>query len=58
MVNTPINEESIMPEAFNKCRKAGGKIRTQELSGGRYRHICILNGKTYLGEVKKKKRTS
>ena len=43
-----------MPAAFEKCRRAGGKIRTKQLSGGRYMHICVLKGKSYAGEVKKK----
>ena len=44
-----------MPAGFDACRKAGGKIRTKELKGGKYMHICILNGKSYAGEVKTKK---
>lgn len=45
-----------MPAAFDKCIKAGGKVRTQSLSGDRYRHVCTLGGKTFLGHVKRKKR--
>ena len=41
-----------MPKAFDRCYKKGGKIRTEKMSKKRYRHICILEGKTYLGEVK------
>lgn len=44
-----------MPEAFERCRKKGGKIRTRTLSGGRYQYICILNGEVYPGEIHKKK---
>lgn len=44
-----------MPADFERCRANGGKIRTKSLSGGRYMHICILNGKSYGGEVKEKK---
>lgn len=44
-----------MPEAFDKCIKKGGKVRTKKLSGGRYMYICYLNGKSYTGEVHKKK---
>lgn len=44
-----------MPADFERCQANGGKIRTKTLSGGKYMHICILNGKTYAGEVKKKK---
>lgn len=41
-----------MPLAFDRCRKAGGKVRTKQLSGNRYMHVCILNGKSYAGEIK------
>ena len=44
-----------MPKGFEMCRKAGGKIRTKQLSNGKYMHICFLNGKSYPGEVKAKK---
>jgi len=43
-----------MPEAFEKCRKAGGRIRTKKLSDNRYIHICFKDGKSYPGEVKHK----
>jgi hypothetical protein len=43
-----------MPAAFENCRKGGGKVRTITLKGGKYMHICILNGKSYKGEVKTK----
>ena len=45
-----------MPKAFEECIRKGGKVRTKRLKGGRYQHICILNGKTYAGEVKKRKK--
>jgi len=41
-----------MPKDFEACRKGGGKIRTVSLKGGKYMHVCSLNGKTYKGEVK------
>lgn len=41
-----------MPAPFDKCREEGGKIRTKKLKGDKYMHICILDGKTYAGEVK------
>jgi len=44
-----------MPAAFNKCVKAGGRVRTKVLSGKRYLHICFRHGKSVAGEVKKKK---
>jgi len=47
-----------MPAAFLKCVKNGGKVRTKKLSGGRYIHICFLNGKSYAGEVKTKGKTT
>jgi len=43
-----------MPAEFDACRKNGGKIRTMTMKGGKYMHICILNGKSYKGEVKSK----
>lgn len=46
-----------MPADFNMCVKNGGKIRTKTMGGGKYMHICILNGKSYAGDVKEKKGT-
>lgn len=44
-----------MPKSFDACRKGGGKIRTIQVGKeGKYMHVCILNGKTYKGEVKTK----
>jgi hypothetical protein len=43
-----------MPAGFDKCVKAGGRIRTKELGGGKYMHICFIGGKSYAGEVKVK----
>ena len=42
--------------AFENCQKRGGRIRTITLKKGKYRHICYLGGKSYLGEVKTKKK--
>jgi hypothetical protein len=47
-----------MPAAFEKCVKDGGKVRTVTLPDNKYRHVCTLNGKSYYGEVKKKKENS
>lgn len=44
-----------MPTSFDKCVKEGGKVRTKVLKGGRYVHFCIKDGKSYMGEVKKRK---
>lgn len=41
-----------MPESFNRCVSNGGKVITKKLGGGKYIHICFLNGKSYAGEVK------
>lgn len=45
--------ELSMPEAFDKCVRDGGRVRTRKLKGGKYIHICFLKGKSYAGEVKK-----
>lgn len=45
-----------MPKAFERCVKAGGRVRTKKLSGNRYIHICFLGGKSYAGEVHKRKK--
>ena len=45
-----------MPESFNRCVKAGGRVRTKKLKDGKYIHICFKNGKSYAGHVKKKKK--
>lgn len=44
-----------MPEAFDKCVAAGGRVRTKKLGGGKYMHICFKDGKSYPGEVKREK---
>lgn len=44
-----------MPAAFDRCVKGGGRVRTKKLKGGKYIHICFLNGKSYKGHVKKRK---
>lgn len=44
-----------MPEKFLKCVKANGQVRTKTLKGGKYIHICYKGGKSYAGEIKKKK---
>ncbi len=45
-----------MPAAFDRCVKNGGKVRTKTLSKNRYQRICFINGKSYVGEIKKKKK--
>jgi hypothetical protein len=46
------SKDPIMPEAFDKCRKQGGKIRTIKPREDVYIHICIdANGRTHAGDV-------
>jgi len=45
-----------MPKAFERCVRSGGRVRTKKLSGGRYMHLCFKDGKSYAGEVKRKKK--
>lgn len=42
-----------MPEAFDKCVKQGGRVRTKSLSGSRFIRICFdSKGKSHAGEIK------
>ena len=43
-----------MPEAFDNCVKAGGRVRRKTLSGGKYINICFKDGKSHAGYVKSK----
>jgi len=45
-----------MPEKFLKCMRAGGRVRTKKLSGDRYIHLCFKDGRSYVGELKIKKK--
>jgi hypothetical protein len=44
-----------MSKAFLDRIRKGGKVRTQ-IFRYRFWHICILHGKSYLGETKRKKK--
>jgi len=44
-----------MPKNFKDAIKQGARVRTKKLSGGRYVHQAFLDGRTYSGEVHKKK---
>ena len=44
-----------MPQAFDSCVSGGGRVRTKDVGKGRYMHLCFKGGKSYAGEVKKKK---
>jgi hypothetical protein len=53
------------PEAFEKCVKQGGRVRTISgpnkmfgLEKNQYKHICFLKNKSYPGETKTKKENS
>ena len=53
-----------MPAAFERCLRAGGKIRTKKLPDGSYMKICVRpggakgpkGGRTVGGEIHKKKK--
>lgn len=45
-----------MPKPFLKCVAAGGYIKTIQKGKGKYQRICSIKGKTYKGEIKKKKK--
>ena len=44
-----------MPKDFERCVAQGGRIRTKNLGGGKYVHICFKDGKSYSGHVKTRK---
>jgi len=44
-----------MPKAFLNCVRRGGRVRTKRLKGSKYIRICYMGGKSYAGEVKKRK---
>jgi hypothetical protein len=44
-----------MSADFLKCIADGGKVTTVSLKGGKYFHVCKINGKSYTGETKTKK---
>ena len=46
-----------MPKDFDKCYKNGGKVRTIKIGKNKYRHLCWLNGKSYMGNIQKKKKS-
>jgi len=45
-----------MPAAFLRAIANGAKVRTISLKGGKYIHVAYLNGTSYHGEVKTKKK--
>ncbi len=47
-----------MPEAFERAIAGGARVRTKKLPNGKYIHIAFKDGKSYAGEVHKKKNAS
>lgn len=45
-----------MPVGFDLCVKKGGYIRTIQKKGGKYQRTCLIGGKTFKSEIKKKKK--
>ncbi len=45
-----------MPAGFNNCIKEGGKVRTKTISKTKFQRICTIGGKSFVGEVKTKKK--
>lgn len=45
-----------MSTSFDKCVEEGGYIKTVQKGAGKYQRICYRKGKTYKGEIKKKKK--
>ena len=46
-----------MPEGFNDCVARGGRVRRKKLGKRKYINICFIDGKSYSGEVHKKKKS-
>lgn len=44
-----------MPADFDRAVEHGARVRTKKLKGGKYIKIAYLDGKSYAGEVHKKK---
>ncbi len=47
-----------MPQGFENCVKAGGRVRTKSIGKGKYQRFCFKDGKSFAGEVKEKKKTT
>ncbi len=45
-----------MSQQFLACVKNGGKVRTKKIGDKKYMHLCWINGTSYPGEVKTKKK--
>ena len=54
-----------MPASFDRCVKAGGKVRTVSgpnkqlgLKAGQYMRVCVLSGNVFRGHIETKTRES
>jgi len=45
-----------MPKDFNACVSGGGRVRTKRIGKTKYAHICFKDGKSYIGEIKTRKK--
>lgn len=45
-----------MPADFDRCVASGGKVRTKQVNGKQYIHVCFMGKKSYSGEVKNYKK--
>ncbi len=46
------------PEAFDKCVRENGRVRTISLKGDKFLRVCFKGGKSFSGEVRTKKKQS
>lgn len=44
-----------MSAKFEECVRNKGEVKTIKKGQNKYQHICYLNGKQYVGEIKVKK---
>ena len=45
-----------MPKGFNQRVKGGGRVRTIKRKKDFYQHVCFKGGKSYAGEIKKRRK--
>jgi len=44
------------PKNFESCVARNGRVGTKKLKGGKYIHICFVDGSSHTSEVHEKKR--
>ena len=54
--HTLFSGAATMPEGFDSCVRRGGRVRTMPLGSNKYRHVCFIDGKSFVGEVHTKKK--